>query len=109
MERITLERDNARDVTFVGELIAEAASSPDRASHDYSGAVGRWTELRMFRTKGGKFVCQRTSYTQWQGETDQHEVHIVSEKDAAVFFFGTDRIAKQLYDAAGIDAAEQIE
>ena len=109
MESFVIERDGDRAIRFTGELIATAASSPDTASSSYSRSTGRWTELRLFRTKGGKFVCERVGYSQWQGEHDRHEAAVVATEAAVIEFFGLGWLAKALYAEAGIAAVEDVE
>jgi hypothetical protein len=68
MEQFTIHRDAEPDLSFTGELVAEASTSPDQAMPNYSEQTGRWTELALYRTQGGKFICSRIERTQWQGE-----------------------------------------
>ncbi len=109
MQSITVVRDGAADIRFEGELAAEAATSQNNAHPDYSGSPGRWTELELYRTKNGKFVAVRKSMTCWQGERDSHEAVVCDDAAAVVEFLGHDRLAKELYEAAGIDAAQAVE
>ena len=104
----TLQRDGAPPLRFKGELLAETRSSPDRGRGDWSGATGRWTELRLYRTKGGKFVCQRINRTQWQGERDSFEAVVCQTENDVMEFFGWGWLAKDLYAEAGLDAAEDV-
>ena len=109
MENITVQRDDERDLSFEGKLIAVAQTSPNNACSDYSGSPGRWTELYLYKTRAGQMVCWRAERTQWQGERDQHEGKVCMDADGVVAFFGAGRLAKELYDSAGIDAAEHID
>lgn len=104
MQQHTIERDGERPLRFTGELVAADDS------HEHSGpASNRWIELRLYRTKAGKFVAQRVGRTCWQGERDRHEAQVCTDQAAAVEFFGFSRTAKRLYDAAGFDVAEHVE
>lgn len=76
MEKVRLARSGQRALEFVGELLAEFATSPNQASPRWSGAVGRWEEVRVYQTQGGKYVVWVADYTQWQGERDHYEAHI---------------------------------
>ena len=107
--QFTLEVDGAPDLRFSGEKIAGTSNSPDRASGDWSGETGRWTTLRLYRTAGGKYVCQRIDHTQWQGERDTHRAEVCDSLEAVRTFFGHGRLAKDLYFEAGIDAVREID
>ena len=109
MEQFTIHRDDCPHISFTGELIAEAETSPETARSDYSGSTGRWQELKLYRTKGGKYICSRKDGSQWQGEHDRHEAAICDDHAGIVAFFGYDRLAMELYEAADIDASERIE
>ncbi len=103
-----LQRDGAPPLRFKGELLAETSSSPDRGRGDWSGATGRWTELRLYRTQGGKYVCQRIGRAQWQGERDTHEAVVCETENEVMEFFGWGWLAKDLYAKAELDAAEEV-
>lgn len=104
METITLERDDDRDVRFAGERVAEVSS------HHYEGPRNtRWTELTLYRTTGGKWVCQEVGVTCWQGEHDRHAVHIADSEEALIRQLGTGWLAKALYANAGIECVEEVE
>ena len=67
MDKITISRDNERDLRFHGELIAQA-TSPKR--------TGRWTVLSLYRTAGGKLGAGQIGRTNWEGEHDRHAAQI---------------------------------
>jgi hypothetical protein len=60
MEKIILKRDKLPPIAFTGELIGLGRSPGDT----------RWTVVRVYRTKGGRYVVARNHLTQWQGERD---------------------------------------
>jgi hypothetical protein len=103
METITLTNDNAPDVRFTGELVASASSK------DPYNNGGRWTVLRLYRTKGGSFICQEEGVTQWQGERDRSKVTVCKTEAEVIATFGHGRLAKEIYDEAGIEAVVDIE
>jgi hypothetical protein len=109
MTKFTIERDNDRDLNFTGEIIGSASSSPNNASSNYSRETGRWSELNLYKTAGGKFVAQSIGRTQWQGEHDRYSAMVCNTEAEVVDFFGTGWLAKELYDDAGITAVEEIE
>ncbi len=104
-----IEIDDAPDIKFSGDLIAKASSSPDTAmGSSYSGSTGRWTKLRLYKTKGGKFVCEKVEKTQWQGERDTHLGKVCQSINGVFEFFGHDWLAKELYADGSIDAVVEI-
>lgn len=110
METFTLEIDNAPSVRFTGELVASAASSDNQAmGSSYSGQTGRWTELALYKTKGGKFVCHQVGRTRWQGERDRFSGKVCETLAEVQEFFGHRWLAKELYAEAGIDDAVEVE
>jgi len=109
MDRIKVQQDNGRDLVFEGELVAEASSSPNNACSNYSRETGRWCELALYRTAGGRYVCSQVGRTQWQGEHDRHEAAVVDDADGVIEFFGAGWLAKQLYEEASIECIECVE
>jgi hypothetical protein len=109
MEAQSIFRDDEANLWFVGELIAEDGSSPDRGSSYFSGSTGRWTLLKLWRTEAGKFVAQRIGRTQWQGEHDRYSAAVCDTEAEVIAFFGYGALAKSIYHDAGIEADERIE
>lgn len=109
MEQFTIDRADRAPLTFTGELIAKAASHPDRAHDGWSGQTGRWQTLALYRTVAGRYVCQSTRHTMWQGESDTCEAEAVGDPAGIVAFFGHSWLAKLLYRKAGFDFAEHVE
>ena len=109
LKSYVVKRDGDRDIKFKGELIAEAWSSSDRASGNYSGSTGRSTELELYRTAKGKYVCSSIGRTQWQGEHDRYSAMVCDTVEDVQAFFEHGWLAKELYRSAGIDVAEEIE
>lgn len=109
METITLENDNAPDVRFTGEEVASSSSSANNASSYYSGSTGRWTVLKLYKTKGGKFIAQSIGRTQWQGEHDRYKVAVCETEADVIAFFGHGWLAKSLYEEAGIVDVTDVE
>ena len=101
----TIRRDNELNLRFTGYLVGSSSS------HDpISGPNNtRWTELRIWRTKGGRLVCGECHLTQWQGESDTYNAIVCDTEKEVVNFFGTDEIAKSLYEAADIEVVEEVE
>ncbi|MGG7055869.1 hypothetical protein [Nitrosomonas sp. ANs5] len=110
MKKFTIERDNGQDIKFTGELLASAASSPEQAmGSSYSGSVGRWTELELYRTSTGKYICHCVQRTQWQGGRDTSEAVVCDDVSEVFDFFGYGWLAKELYYSAEIDASIDLD
>lgn len=110
MKTYTLDVDNAPSIRFTGALIGSAESSPNNASgSSYSGATGRWTELELYKTKGGLYVCHQIGRTQWNGERDRYSAKVCKDIEEVKAFFGHRWLAKELYEDAGIDDAVDVE
>lgn len=110
MEEIIIRRDNDRDIKFIGERIAKAASSDDKAfGSSYSGSTGRWTELNLYQTQSGRYICQTIGCTRWQGEHDRYSARICDTLDEVIAYFGHGWLAKELYENANIDATQIVE
>jgi|SRR5215469_14184146 len=106
---IRLKRDGERDLKFRGELIAKVGNSWDKASGDYSGSTGRKSVYRLYRTASGKFVAASEGLTQWQGEHDRYDAKVCETEAEVMEFFGHNRLAKELYEAADLDTSEVID
>lgn len=104
MENYTVERDNEPALTFSGEKIASVSS------YTTSNATRwRWTELTLYRTQGGRYVCEQVGRTRWQGEHTRHAATIADDTAGVIEFFGHGWLAKDLYDEAHIDASEHVD
>lgn len=110
MESFEIVKDNGPALAFDGELLAKVSSNPNVAyGSSYSGEVGRWQVLALYKTQGGKFICERINRTQWQGERDKHNAKVCASNKEVIEFFGHSWLAKDLYYEAGINAAERID
>lgn len=94
MEQYTVKIDNAPYINFTGELIAETSSRCDQSE--------RWTELRLYKTRGGKFICHSIGRTTIQSEHDRFNGAVCGNVLEVCAFFGHRWLAKRLYRAAGI-------
>jgi hypothetical protein len=104
METITIERDNEPALRFTGEKIAEVSSR-----HFEGPRSSRWTELTLYRTAKGRLICEQVGKSLWVGESNRRKAAIADNADEVLAFFGFGWLAKDLYDAAGIDAAQDID
>ena len=111
----TVYRDEEPDLTFEGEVIAEATS------HTQHNNL-RWTELTLYRTTTNRYVVERIGRTRWEKETDSYEAFVTREethspsihrrrspaRDEIKKFLGYGWLAKELYDAAEIEASDSV-
>jgi hypothetical protein len=66
MQKVIIKRDGLPPISFTGELLAKA---DNRVNRDGNRA-NRWTEIEIYRTKGGRFIASIRRITCWQGESD---------------------------------------
>ena len=106
-----IEIDNAPSIRFTGELVASVASSDKKsAGSRYSGLEGIWTELVLYKTKGGKFICHKINRTLWrQFDRDHFSGKVCENTEEVKEFFGRCWLAKELYAEAGIDDVVDVE
>lgn len=110
MKEYVIERDNGPSIKFTGTHVAGAGSSANNAAgSSYSGETGRWCELDLYKTKGGKFVCSQVGYTQWQGERNRYSAEVCENEAEVIKFFGQGWLAKRLYENAEIENVVEIE
>ena len=109
MKTYKLVNDGARDVRFTGEKLGEVSSYSLFGSRQ-----NRWTEIGLYRTAGDKLILKIIGRSQWQGESDRHEV-VICEDEAAVvtaLVDGNDGrlsdLAKELLEAVSIEAAQEV-
>jgi hypothetical protein len=108
-DKITLQRDNERDLRFQGDLIASARNWDDRAmGAAWSGQTGSWEQFYLYETTAGKYVCHAVHYTRWQGETDRYSGQVCTTADEVFEFFGSGTLAKEICEEAGLDVVEEV-
>ena len=86
-----VERDNAVDLRFKGQILADATS---RKSYNDGG---RWQELTLYKTAGGKYVCCKVDVTRWIGERTRYKAVVCEGISDVIEFFGMSSLAKELY------------
>lgn len=96
MEIYTIERTDEQPLRFEGELIASVNSY----RHDNNI---RWTELALYRTRGGRYACVVQAKTILQGESYFTRAAVVEDAAAVVEYFGPAWLSRKLFYEAGID------
>lgn len=108
-ERFTVPQTNGPDLIFNGDCLAAVKSSPERTDPNYSGSTGEWAALRLYRTTGGNYVGVREVHSNWVGIESTSEVVWGNDIGVITRLFGFGRLAKELYERAGIDTAKRID
>jgi len=98
-----IKRDDEPDLKFEGYLVASATSKTNTRQ------IGRWTELRLYQTAKGKYVCEELGMTQWEGEQTRRRVVVVELVEDVIDFFGYGWLAKDLLVRADMLIPEEIE
>jgi hypothetical protein len=104
-----LRNDSGRDVKFAGYVMA------DVTSHSNQGpSQNRWTEISIYRTRGGKYIVQIVGLTCYQGESNRYEVTVCATEDEVVKALEGGEgqlgwLAKDALDEAGIDHEQVVE
>jgi hypothetical protein len=88
--------DDEPNLTFMGELLAE-----DGGAYQARNS-GRFSELSIYKTTRGRYVCYRVRRTNWQNEDDGYEAKTVDTHAEVIAFFGHGDQAKRLYKLADI-------
>jgi hypothetical protein len=99
MERFRVRQDNGPDLRFVGELIADVQSEEK---------VGRSRRMKLWRTKGGRYVCQDIGITYWVNEVDRYQAQVCETEAEVIAFYGQGWLAKRLYEEAEIDNSVEV-
>lgn len=110
MKVFTLEISGDSSIHFTGELVASAANSDSKAvGSRYNGKTGqwedislRWTELALYKTDGGQFVCHQIERRRKPSEQDSFMAKLCDTPEEVKSFFGHGWLANELYSEASI-------
>lgn len=96
------KRDGERDLRFDGYLLGQASSE-----HGSNGQHTRWTEIKIFRTKGEQYVVAVLGLTQWEGEHGRYSAKVCQTPEEVVTYLtqeerGLSWLAKEAIEAAGL-------
>ena len=110
MEKFLIRVDGKPNFAFVGEFLGEATSSPCQEIDGWwSGDIGRWQCLELYKTRAGNFVCSTIHYTEHTGERTKYEGEVYKTVEEVLKFFGHDWLAKELYLNCKIDESIQVD
>lgn len=99
----TLQVDNQPSIRFTGCLVASASSGTD-----HQNRFGRWTELYLYRTQTGTYICHKVGRTTKTGERDRFSGIPCIDLSAVILFFGHMWLAKKLYLQANIEDVRNV-
>ena len=102
-EQFVVEPDDGPTLKFTGKLLAEASTTDDVTSLYFSGSTGRWTVLKLYQTKSGKFICERVEHNRLFPPITDTQACIFQDRAFVTKFFGWGALAKKLYEEAGFD------
>ena len=102
-EKITVQRDNKSNLSFIGNSLGSASSFDNNDQSD------RWTELELYESVAGSYVCSEICRTIHDGERDRFRASVRSDTVGVIEFFGHRWLAQELYSNSGIEDVETIE
>lgn len=91
-----LKNDKGPDIAFYGELLAKVASNRDNPMKK------RWSELKLYKSNGGKFICQEVGCSSIEAEINRHSIYISDCEAGLIKAVGKKWLAQQLYLLAGL-------
>jgi hypothetical protein len=109
MEKYVVRRDGDLDLEFEGERLAFVSSETGARGGLEVERAARWSELAVYRTRGGKYICEKIGRSAFEGEHDRFEAKVCEGAGCVFEFFGTGWLSKKLYEEARIRAAQRIE
>ncbi|MCL4799274.1 MAG: hypothetical protein KJ025_06780 [Burkholderiales bacterium] len=108
-QEFRLPVDDAPELVFSGRLIVRVTSSPAARADNFSRHAGRWVELALYRTDGGRYVCHEVRRSARAGDPKRRDrAGIVSTDASVIAFFKQTRLAKRLYLEAGIAKPQRV-
>ena len=109
MNKMQVPRDANQVFRFEGEMVGEALGPSDRVDPEYVDSDNRWSELRLYSTLDGRYVCEQVRSSHWTGGKERHRAAICETEREVMEFFGKSRLAQELYLDADIYCVEQFE
>lgn len=97
-ETFTIKPTNGRTpVRFEGDLLAAVDGRRNNSV--------RWTELKAYRTKGGKWVIEQIGHTTVEDEETFVDVLVFDNEEQMTGKIGYGRLAEKLWKKLGIEFA----
>lgn len=92
MKVVRLTSTKGKDYEFKGELLADASTLRPQTGQE------RWTELKVFVTEGGKYVCQKIGRTTIPGEINFSSIYHTENIEDIFKFFGASLVCRKIYE-----------
>ncbi len=102
MYQMVVPKEGANALIFDGEMIGEALSCMDQPSRQHTATDDQWSELRLYRSADGHYICEQVQSSHWRAVQQRHKVAICDSKAQIMAFFGKDWLANELYVDADI-------
>jgi hypothetical protein len=98
--------DETKSFDFQGEMISEAIGRADHIDPFEEDIEDLWSELRLYTTQDGRYVCEQVRCESWKGGHEKHQMTICDSATRIKEFFGTSGLAEELYVDADLFYAE---
>lgn len=79
MQDYQIKRTGLPPIKFSGEVIGSGSTEIEHGNRS-----NRWTEVEIYKTKGGKFVATVGHLTIWQGESDHYKAQSFEKASDAI-------------------------
>jgi hypothetical protein len=102
MDKVIIKRDGLPPLTFTGCIIGEGVGAT---------SAGRRTAIKIYRTKGGKFIAMIHRHTQWDKERHSAEAASFVTAAEVIDFLkqGNDKLGELSQEAVEKAAKESPE
>ncbi|MCP3869404.1 MAG: hypothetical protein GY703_15135 [Gammaproteobacteria bacterium] len=107
MFKMLVPVDSTRAFRFEGEMVGEALGSGGRRESGRVEDSGHWSELRLYNTSDGKYVCEQVNSNHWTGGDESHKAVMCETQREVLEFFGKSYLAQELYMDADFFCMEQ--
>ncbi|MGB1109693.1 MAG: hypothetical protein ACPG4N_05025 [Gammaproteobacteria bacterium] len=102
--QFTVRRDDGPDLRFDGEILAGVSNRWDGEHRQ-----DPWIELKLYKTRGGQYVCERIDMSQRDPDSIRRAAQVVDSPHSVMGFFGYGELAHELYVSAGLVSVENVE
>ena len=102
MHQMVVPYEETTDLTFEGEMIGEALSSMGNPELGAKHNDQIWSELRLYRSTEGHYICEQVRSSHWRSSHQRHRVAVCDSKAQIMAFFGKGWLARELYADADI-------